>query len=150
MIRMHDHLCIISAEEDIGAAVHFQEEAADMLIPVLKERYTYSFIDISHHYNPFSLKALRLCDQIFVISPMNLQGLRDAMRIHEWLKEKCGITHHQFIANKIGQMTKHEIIQTDYEKSLGEKLAVMLPFSPEIFSEIFVRVMQQTLHRERK
>ena len=136
MIRMNDHLSIISAEEDINAAVNFDEEAADMLIPVLKERFTYSFVDISHHYNPFSLQAIRLCDMLFVVSPMNLQGLRDAMRINEWLKEKCNITHHQFIANKVGMMTKHEIIQQDYEKSLGEKLVSMLPFSPEIFSEI--------------
>lgn len=136
IIRMNDHLGIISAEEDINVPVAFSEEAAEALLPVLKERFAYSFLDISHHFNPFSLKAARLCDHLFVVSPMNLQGLRDAMRIHSWLKEKCEITHHKFIANKIGQMAKHEIIKNDFEKSLGEKLITQLPFSPEIFSEI--------------
>lgn len=136
MIRMNDHLSIISAEEDLHADITFNAEAAEALLPVLKERFTYSLLDVSHHFNAFSLKALRLCDMIFVISPMNLQGLRDAMRINDWLKDKCGITHHQFIANKVGQMVQHEIMQGDYEKSLGEKLVTILPFSPEIFSEI--------------
>lgn len=136
MIRMNDHLSIISAEEHLSSDVHFTSEAAEALVPVLKERFAYSFLDISHHFNAFSLKAACLCDQLFVISPLNLQGLRDAMRLNDWLKEKCNITHQKFISNKIGMMSKHEILKGDFEKSLGEKLVCQLPFSPEIFSEI--------------
>lgn len=136
MIRLNDHLSIISAEEHINANVNFSAEAAEALLPVLKDRFDYSFLDVSHHFNDFSLKAAQLCDYLFVISPLNLQGLRDAMRLNEWLKEKCDITHHKFISNKIGMMPKHEILKSDFEKSLGEKLVCQLPFSPAIFSEV--------------
>ena len=136
MIKMNEHLSIISAEESLSNAVEFHEEAADSLIPVLKKRFDFSFLDISHHFNPFSLKAAQLCDQIYVISPMNLQGLRDAMRINEWLRDKCDITHHQFIGNRVGEMENHEVLINDFEKSLGTKLACTIPFSPTFFSEI--------------
>lgn len=136
MIRMNNHLSIMSSEEDISTDIKFNAEAAEALIGVLKDRFTYSFIDISHHFNAFSLRAAQLCDQLLVISPMNLQGLRDSMRINDWLKNKCEITHQQFVGNKVGESSKHEVIQPDFEKSMNTKLAATLPFSPEIFSEI--------------
>jgi pilus assembly protein CpaE len=136
MVKASDHLSILSAEDGLHESIHFSEDAADKLFPILKEKFAFSFVDVSHHFNPFSLKSLRMCDQIFVVSPMNLQGLRDAMRINEWLKDRCKITHHMFIGNKVGASNKHEVMQSDFEKSLGTKLTETLPYSPELFSEI--------------
>lgn len=136
MVKATEHLHVLSAEDNLHENVNYNEEAADALIPILKEKFAYSFMDVSHHFNKFSLKCLRSCDHIFVISPMNLQGLRDAMRINEWLKERCKVTHHFFIGNKAGESSKHEVMQSDYEKSLGTKLTEIFPYSPQLFSEI--------------
>ncbi len=136
MVKANDHLSILSAEDGLHETVHFNDDAADALMPILREKFVHTFLDVSHHFNPFSLKCLRMCDQIFVLSPMNLQGLRDAMRMNEWLKERCKITHHLFIGNKVGASQKHEIMQSDFEKSLGAKLTEVLPHSPALFSEI--------------
>lgn len=136
MVKASEHLSILSAEDSLHENVNYTEDAADILMPILKEKFTYTFMDVSHHFNRFSLKCLRMCDHIFVLSPMNLQGLRDAIRINEWLKDRCKVTHHIFIGNKAGEASKHEVMQSDFEKSVGTKFTEILPFSPELFSEI--------------
>lgn len=136
MVKASERLHILSGEENINEQVEYNEEAADQLIEMLREKYHLIVFDLPHTLNPFVRKTIRLADSVMVVSEQSLQGLRDAMRINEWLKEKLKIAEPVFIANKVGLEKKHEVDKEDFEKSLNAKINYQIPFSPEIFMEI--------------
>lgn len=136
IVKVGDRLNILSAEESIGEQIDYNEEAADVLIPLLKHKYDVVFLDLPRSLNAFNRKCIRMCDKVLIVTELSLQGLRDAMRMQEWMKEKLKIAPPLTIANKVDHEKKYQVDTQDFEKSLNGKVEFKVGYDPEIFMEI--------------
>jgi pilus assembly protein CpaE len=68
-----------------------------------------------------------------LITELSIAGLRDSMRIFDFINEKLGNKKITFVANKTGLNKKFETTVKDFETGLGRKIDFIIPFEQEIY-----------------
>lgn len=126
------NLHILSAEESLKNPVTTSAAAAKTLHALAQEKYEYIFVDLPRTLTPFTRHFLEQTDQAVLVTELTLLGLRDLLRISDYLKEfkKSPL----IVANREGLASKHEMSKKDFEKHAGHPIPIHIPCMMEAFS----------------
>lgn len=125
-----EHLKILSSEEPLYEYFALDNQTYvrnfETLLDVLSARYHYILFDLSRHQTPLWRAVGKRADHFFVVTNLNLVGLRDTIRITTALNEDYARSDRQFIINSISD---HNSLQADrFEKSIGERAAATITY----------------------
>ena len=134
LIRMGDKLHLLSAEEPLKEIISAKAEAAEMMLNKMREKYDIILVDVPRALTPLTRAILTNTDRLLVVTELTLLSLRDAMRLHDYMKDTLKKPLPIIVANRIGLAPKHEISQADYEKHYGRALEVSVPYTLEAFA----------------
>lgn len=131
MLRYSPTLSVLSSEEPLDEIITTHPDAANALLRETRHKFPLVIADLPHNLNGFTLDFLRAASHVVIATELSIISLRDAMRLHDFLKTKLGLKHIHFVANRQGMLPKYELPQAEFEKSLGTKLAGTIPFDGE-------------------
>lgn len=125
-------LSLMSAEEPLKNIINPSSNAAETLQRITREKYGYVLVDLPRTMSPLTRSFLERADIVVLVSELTLLGLRDLLRLSDYLKElrKTPLV----VANREGLASKHEISRKDFEKHYGQPVAVHIPCMMEAFS----------------
>ena len=130
IVSYGDHLKILSSQEPLYEYFSLDNPTYsrnfEILLDILSARYHYIFFDLSRHQTPLWRILGKRADHFFLITNLNLIGLRDTIRIMTVLNEEYARSDHQVIINSVSD---HNSLQVSrFEKSMGEKATVVIPY----------------------
>ncbi len=130
--RFGDRLSLMSAEEPLKNAIQASASAAEVLERTGREKYQQVFVDLPRTLSPLSRHFLEHADKVVLVTELNLLGLRDLIRLTDYLKElrKEPIV----VANREGLASKHEIAKKEFEKHYGHPIHIHIPCMMEAFA----------------
>jgi pilus assembly protein CpaE len=136
MSKPHKHLAVLSSEEALHERITIHDDAADALLKEMRDKFSVTILDIPRYLNTFSKRCLAQADAVVQVAELTLLSLRDTLRLSDLMRETLKMKQAPIvIVNRVG-MSKLEIKPSDFEKGIGTKITVSVPFSPEIFMQI--------------
>ena len=141
MSKAHKNLSVMSTEESIQEPINIHEETAEILLKELTAKYDIVVLDIPRHLNQFSRECLRLADEVVLVAELNLQSLRDVLRVSDLLQETLKKPAPIVTINKMGAAPKSEISPSDFDKGIAPlKIAEKIPYTTDIFMQIGIDI----------
>lgn len=128
MVRVDDHLSILSTEEPLEENIIAGEAAAERLLKQCREKFSHIIVDVPRTLSPFTRHAITNADHVIYVTEYTIAGLRESLRYLEYCRDILKIKPPIFVANRIGLAGKHQMLQEDFEKGLGQKVAFSIPF----------------------
>ena len=131
MSKVSDHLFVMGAEKNLSEIAKISEKAAEVLLKQLQAKFDYIIVDVPtiEQYDHYILQH----GEDILITELSIAGLRDSMRIFDFINEKLGNKKITFVANKTGLNKKFETTVKDFETGLRRKIDFIIPFEQEIY-----------------
>lgn len=136
MLKFKENFSILSSEEPLDEPITTHPQAAEALITESRKKFAVTIADLPRDVSLFSQAFLKAADHIVIVTELTLIGLRDAMRLNDFLKEKLGVKRVHFVANRSGMLPKYEMKVADFEKSLNSKFYGIIPFDLEAYGKM--------------
>jgi pilus assembly protein CpaE len=136
MTKPIKNFSVLSAEENLQEHINTHEQAADVLLQELRDKFDVIVIDIPRHLTMFSRKCLRQADQVVMVAELTLFSLRDALRYSDMMRDALKMKPPLVVANRVGFAGKHEMLPGDFEKGINAKLVQSIAFLPELFMQV--------------
>lgn len=133
LLKYKENLSVLSSEEPLDEPIIYNSGAAAALISEARKKFAVTVADLPRDVSAFSQDFLKAADHIVIVTELTIMGLRDAMRLNDLLKGKLGLKRVHFVASRTGMMPKHEMKQSDFEKSLGGAFYGTVPFDAEAY-----------------
>jgi pilus assembly protein CpaE len=147
MLKYNENFSILSSEEPLDETITIHPQAAEALIKESRKKFAVTVADLPRDVSAFSQTFLKAADHVVIVTELSLIGLRDAMRLSDFLKEKLGLKRVHFVANRVGMLPKHEMKPVDFEKSLKSKFYAMIPFDLEAYGKMATGEIEATKKR---
>jgi pilus assembly protein CpaE len=130
------NLSVLSAEESLLEHIKVQENAGELLLKELKEKFDYVVLDIPRHLNGYARQCLKRADYVVLVTELTLLSLRDALRVSDLMREAFHMHQPVVVANKLGHAAKHEMKPLDFEKGINNTVSHSIPYAPDVFMPI--------------
>lgn len=127
MVKLDDHLSILSTEEGIEEHIAPTEAAAEALFKQTRPKYSHIVVDVPRALNPYTRYALGHADYVICVTELSLMGLRESLRYLEYCRDVLKVPAPIFVANRVGVAGKHQMPQSEFEKGLGAKIEFTVP-----------------------
>jgi len=136
MSKPHKNLWVMSAEEPLQERINISDQTAENLIAALKDKYDVIVLDVPRQLTQFSRDCLKKTDAILLVAELNLQCLRDVLRLSDLIHENLKNPLPLVVANRVGIAPKNEISAGDFEKGISLKIAEKIPYNTDIYMQI--------------
>lgn len=133
LIRAGERLSVLSAEESLAERMQYHPEASAYLLQQLEHSFDVIILDIPRPLNPFVKPALEKSRQIVLVTQRTLAGLRDGVRMYEWVRAQMPHAQPVVVASQVGLAAKYEMSTSDFEKNAGFATQYDIPFAPDMF-----------------
>jgi pilus assembly protein CpaE len=128
LVQHSERLYVLSAEESPDESLLLDFNALDALITELRNKFHYVLVDLPRTPNACSQQILQSATDLVLVSDFSLAGMRDTMRMIGLLPTTNAACNPLLIANRSGQHKQGEMPRTEFEKGVGRKLDLVLPF----------------------
>ncbi|HET6520140.1 MAG TPA: AAA family ATPase, partial [Geminicoccaceae bacterium] len=128
LVQHSDRLFVLSAEESPDEALLVDYGALELLITELRNKFHYVVVDLPRSSSATTQQILQNASDLLLVSDCSLAGMRDCMRLTGLLPSvnaSCQVT---LIANRTGEYKQGEMPRPEFEKGIGRKIDVILPF----------------------
>lgn len=134
------NLSVLSSEEALHDQIVVHDEALATLMRELKAKFDIILLDLPRELNAFQRGCLQQSDAVVLVSELSLVSLRDGLRIMDLMRESLKIKPPVIVANRAGLASKIEMQVNDFEKGVNGKVAVKVPFAPDVFMPISTEI----------
>lgn len=128
MTQHSDRLFVISAEESPEEPLIVDFAAIEVLLSELRSKFHYVVVDLPRSANGSTLQVLEQATDIIVVSDFSLAGMRDTMRLLGFLPGLNASCNSIVVASRAGQHKNGEMPKAEFEKGIGRKVDLVLPF----------------------
>lgn len=126
--KYNNHLSVIATEERLDEVVNYNEHAAQTLLKEAGAQFVHTVVDLPRHLNMLTRAVLKKADHVVLVTELNISGLRDSLRLHDFFRDVLKIAPPLVVANKSGMIAKEEMPRGEFEKNLGSKITALIPF----------------------
>jgi pilus assembly protein CpaE len=130
LVQHSERLFVLSAEESPDESMMLDFNALEILITELRNKFHYVVVDLPRTPNPCSQQILQSATDLVLVSDFSLAGMRDTMRVAGMLPTTNAACNSLLIANRCGEHKQGEMPRAEFEKGVGRKLDLILPFDP--------------------
>ena len=128
LVQHSERLFVLSAEESPDESLLLDFNALELLIAELRNKFHYVVVDLPRTPNPCSQQILQSATDLVLVSDFSLAGMRDTMRVAGMLPTINAACNALLIANRCGEHKQGEMPRAEFEKGVGRKLDLVLPF----------------------
>jgi len=128
LIQHSERLFVLSAEESPDETLLLDYGALELLLTELRSKFHYVVVDLPRTPSPCAQQVLQSATDLALVTDYSLAGMRDSMRLTGLLPSmnaSCNIT---LVANRAGEHKQGEMPRAEFEKGIGRKIDVILPF----------------------
>ena len=126
LVRDGPRLAILSAEEPFDESSNFDAMAATVLLEELKQTFDCIIVDLPRGLSPINRTILAAADDIVLVTPATLAGLRDAIR---WLEYFAAVADRAVVRVVQGPAPAGTALPAaEFEKNLGHKIDLIIPY----------------------
>lgn len=130
MVRYSDTLFVLSAEEDLSDPVDVDHRAVELLSSELRNKFHYLIVDMPQPTAAAAQLLLREATHLVLVTDLSLAGMRDTLRISQSALQANASCQVTVIANRVGEHRTGEIAAGEFEKAIGRKIDLQVPFDP--------------------
>jgi pilus assembly protein CpaE len=119
---------VLSAEESPDEPLLLDYNAVELLLTELRNKFHYVVVDLPRSPNPCTQQVLQSATDLVLVTDLSLAGMRDTMRIVGLMpttNASCAIS---LVATRAGEHKQGEMPRAEFEKGIGRKLDLILPF----------------------
>jgi pilus assembly protein CpaE len=128
LVQHSERLYVLSAEESPDESLLLDFNALELLITELRNKFHYVVVDLPRTPNPCSQQILQGATDLVLVSDLSLAGMRDTMRMAGLLPTTNAACHALLVVNRSGEHKQGEMPRAEFEKGVGRKLDLVLPF----------------------
>ncbi|MEM7504563.1 MAG: AAA family ATPase [Pseudomonadota bacterium] len=128
LVQHSERLHVLSAEESPDEPLLLDFNALELLIAELRNKFHYVLVDLPRTANPCSQQILQSATDLVLVSDFSLAGMRDTMRMTGLMPTTNAACNALLIANRSGEHKQGEMPRAEFEKGVGRKLDLVLPF----------------------
>jgi pilus assembly protein CpaE len=128
LVQHSERLYVLSAEESPDESLLLDFNALEMLITELRNKFHYVVVDLPRTPNPCSQQILQGATDLVLVSDLSLAGMRDTMRMVGMLPTANAACSALIVVNRSGEHKQGEMPRAEFEKGIGRKLDLVLPF----------------------
>lgn len=128
LVQHSERLFVLSAEESPDEPMLLDYGALELLLAELRSKFHYVIVDLPRTPNACSQHVLQNANELVLITDYSLAGMRDTMRIVGLLPAMNAACNVTLIANRSGEHKNGEMPRAEFEKGVGRKIDLILPF----------------------
>ena len=128
LVSHSERLFVLSAEESPDDPLLLDYNAVELLLTELRNKFHYVVVDLPRSPNPCTQQVMQSATDLVLVTDLSLAGMRDTMRMVGLMpttNASCGIS---LIVNRAGEHKQGEMPRAEFEKGIGRKLDLILPF----------------------
>ena len=128
LIQHSERLFVLSAEESPDETLLLDYGAVELLMTELRNKFHYVVVDVPRSPNACTQQVLQSATDLLLVTDLSLAGMRDTMRITGMLPTTNASCNTTLVVNRVGEHKQGEMPRAEFEKGVGRKLDLMLPF----------------------
>lgn len=128
MVQHSDSLFVLSSEEELAEDLQTDPQAIDVLIEELRNKFHYVIVDLPKTTTPEAQAVLRNTTHLILVTDLSLVGMRDTLRLVQAASHANAACNVTIVANRVGEYRQGEIAVAEFEKAIGRKLDLSIPF----------------------
>ena len=122
-----ERLSVLGAEEPLDAPLAYGPAALELVLEELRESFDFVVVDMPRSAAPNQRHVLDLANDVIIISDLTLTGLRDAMRLREYVASAAPGAKITMVGNRAGNKRAGELSQAEFERGLEGSLDFVIP-----------------------
>ncbi len=126
--QVADRLYVIGGEENLGDDFGDDKGSIDALLSELKTQFHYVIIDLPRNTSGLVYRTIQLSGVVVMVTDLSLAGMRDSSRLIKYIKQANPGTKVGLVVNKVGENQKAEISIAEFEKGVGQKIDIQIPY----------------------
>ena len=131
MVKYSDTLFVLSAEENIDESCIIDNSSIEQLVQELRSKFHYVMVDLPRNDPHVSRKMLEEASNLVLVSDLSLSGMRDTLRILQLIPSTNAGCNISLLINRVGEHRAGEIPISEFEKGVGRKADIIIPFDPK-------------------
>ncbi len=128
LIQHSERLFVLSAEESPDEMLLLDYGAIELLMTELRNKFHYVVVDVPRAANACTQQVLQSATDLILVTDLSLAGMRDTMRITGMMPTTNASCTTTLVVNRVGEHKQGEMPRAEFEKGVGRKLDLMLPF----------------------
>jgi pilus assembly protein CpaE len=128
LVQHSERLFVLSAEESPDETLLLDYGAVELLMTELRNKFHYVIVDLPRSPNPSTQQIVQTATDLLLVTDLSLAGMRDTMRITGTLPTINASCNAMLIVNRAGEHKQGEMPRAEFEKGVGRKLDLVLPF----------------------
>ncbi len=130
MVNATDALFVLAAEDPLEAPISIEPQALTALVDALKETFPSLIIDVPRTLVPAAGELIDCADTATVMTELTLSGLRDAIRVRDYLRERDSAPAISVVAS-LPEAGRPALDRREFERGLEGAIDWMLPRAPK-------------------
>ncbi len=135
MVRESDNLFVLTAEEGLDYMISFDPSSIELLIDHLRRDFEHVIIDLPRFAARSQVGLFLPPSMIGIVSEPTLAGMRDAQRLHQFMRKTIPNADVSVILNRVGANKGCELDLADFQKSAELTVDTAIPFDAKLFAE---------------
>jgi len=128
MAQHSETLYVLSAEENLDEMVLVDPGAVQGLLTELRNKFHYVIVDMHRGMADSTTKILEEATNLVLVTDLSLAGMRDTLRVSQMLPSTNASCQIYVAANRVGEHKNGEISRAEFEKGIGRRIDVTIPF----------------------
>jgi pilus assembly protein CpaE len=128
LVQHSERLFVLSAEESPDETLLLDYSAVELLMTELRNKFHYVVVDLPRTPNPSTQQIVQTATDLVLVTDLSLAGMRDTMRITGTLPTINASCNSTLVVNRAGEHKQGEMPRAEFEKGVGRKLDLVLPF----------------------
>ncbi|MCB9942475.1 MAG: pilus assembly protein CpaE [Geminicoccaceae bacterium] len=131
MVKYSDTFYVLSAEENIDETCNIDPHSIELLVQELRSKFHYVLVDLPRRDAGVTRKVLEEASNLVLVSDLSLSGMRDTLRILQLIPSTNASCNISLVLNRVGEHRSGEIPISEFEKGVGRKADIIIPFDPK-------------------
>jgi pilus assembly protein CpaE len=128
LVQHSERLFVLSAEESPDETLLLDYGAVDLLMTELRNKFHYVVVDLPRAASACTQHIMQSATDLVLVTDLSLAGMRDTMRITGTLPTTNASCNTLLVVNRAGEHKQGEMPRAEFEKGVGRKLDLVLPF----------------------
>lgn len=134
-IRLNDTLAILSTEEALAGAGTWNPDAFIPMLNELGKLFDHIVLDVPRAFAVQHPELVSSANTTVMVTDLSLPAMRDALRMKTLVRETAPQTRLKIVLNQFRPATKSDMPQGEFERSIDDKIACVIPFDPKAIAK---------------
>ena len=127
MVRAADNLFVLGSERTLDQVPHLGPDAIDPLLDRLRSDFDSIVIDLPRRTAVTVPGLIAASNSVVLVTDLSLAGMRDTLRLIEFVRSVAPKTRLRLVANRVGQAKKGEMAKDEFERQIEHDIDVAIP-----------------------